>query len=294
MSFSIQTICQLVLLFFLAACAGWCMEVTLKFIQYHRFINRGFLIGPYCPIYGWGVVAITVVVGGFIGRTGTVGETFLAGFFLCGALEYFTSWYMEKCFHARWWDYSKKPMNLNGRIWIGNLMLFGAASVVIVHWIDPIYFAWADQIPIPVLCWIAVAILLLMGADHVLSQVLMSVVRKEIDAQSGDNTEEISQRIHELLKNRSLLIRRIHQAYPELQARPRALVQQLRDAQKEWKAAMRVWKAQLRIAAAARKHGRTLEAESAKRIEAARNALQSAKEKLRIIQQKFRFKDDLL
>ena len=293
MSFSITTVCQLILLFFLAACAGWCMEVTLKFIQYRRFINRGFLIGPYCPIYGWGVVAITVVVGGFIGREGTIGETFLAGFFLCGALEYFTSWYMEKLFHARWWDYSQKPMNLNGRIWIGNLILFGLASVAIIHWIDPVYFAWADLIAPTVLHCIAIAIVALMIADHALSHALMNIVRKEIDAQDGDNTEEISLRVHELLKNRSLLIRRIHQAYPELQARPRALMQQLHDARKEWKAAVREWKAQLRIADKARKDGRKLESEAVRRLESARAALQTAKQKFRTVQQKFRRRDEL-
>ncbi len=86
----------MVILFFIYACIGWCMEVTLKFIQYRRFINRGFLIGPYCPIYGWGAVAVTVLVGGMIGREGTISEIFWAGYVLCGVLEYATSWYMEK------------------------------------------------------------------------------------------------------------------------------------------------------------------------------------------------------
>ena len=58
---SLQHICYLVLLFFVFSVLGWCMEVLLKYIQYHRFINRGFLIGPYCPIYGSGIVFITVI-----------------------------------------------------------------------------------------------------------------------------------------------------------------------------------------------------------------------------------------
>ena len=99
-------VCRFVVVFFLFAVAGWCMEVTLKFIQFHRFINRGFLIGPYCPIYGWGAVIVTLSVGGLFGQEGSYAEVFLAGLVICGALEYFTSWYMEKMFHARWWDYS--------------------------------------------------------------------------------------------------------------------------------------------------------------------------------------------
>lgn len=61
-------LCQLIVLYFVFSVLGWMMEVTLKYIQYHRFINRGFLIGPYCPIYGSGVVLVTVLVGGLVGR----------------------------------------------------------------------------------------------------------------------------------------------------------------------------------------------------------------------------------
>lgn len=211
------------------------MEVILKFIQYRRFINRGFLIGPYCPIYGWGAVAVTVLVGGMIGREGTVSEIFWAGFVLCGVLEYLTSWFMEKKFHARWWDYSNKPMNLHGRIWIGNLLLFGAASVVIVLWVDPVFFSMVAKLSRGWLHLLAIAIVVLMISDHIASGVLMDVVRKEIDAQEGDNTEEISARVHELLRDRNMLLRRIEQAYPDLRSQPHWLTLQVRQARKEYK-----------------------------------------------------------
>ena len=94
-----QTIAELIVLFFCYSVAGWCMEVILKYIQFHRFINRGFLIGPYCPIYGSGAVVVTVLVGGLIGNASYI-VTFLASFVLCGVLEYFVSWYMEKMFHG--------------------------------------------------------------------------------------------------------------------------------------------------------------------------------------------------
>lgn len=232
----INLICQLVILFFTFAVIGWCMEVILKYIQYHRFINRGFLIGPYCPIYGFGTVAVTVLVGGMFSREGTVSEIFWAGVVMCGVLEYFTGWYMEKRFHARWWDYSNKPMNLHGRIWIGNLLLFGAASVVIVCLIDPIFFALVGKLSTFWLRMIAVAIVLLMAADYTASHFLMEIVKKEIDAQEGDNTEEISARVHLLLRDKNLLVRRIEQAYPDLRTRPHWLTEQLRQAQQEYKA----------------------------------------------------------
>ena len=285
-------ICQLIILFFVFSIVGWMIEVTLKYFQYHRFINRGFMIGPYCPIYGSGVVAITVCVGGLVGLDGSIGDTFLAGFFICGALEYFTSWYMEKLFHARWWDYSQKPMNLNGRVWIGNLILFGIASVAVVRIIDPVYFPLIEKLPSVWLYALTACIVIVMLADLVTSHVLMNIVRREIDAQDGDNTEEISHRVHELLKDRSLLLRRIHEAYPELQARPHAMMERLHDAQKEFKAANRRFKALVREAAQAQKKQVGQKLEDSKRLEEAREALRAAKSKLHTMQQKFRRHED--
>ena len=232
-----QLVYEFIIMLFLFSILGWDMEVTLKFIQYHRFINRGFLIGPYCPIYGFGVVGVTILVGGLLGRAGTYPETFMAGFVICGFLEYMTSLYMEKMFHARWWDYSNKPMNLHGRIWIGNLILFGLASVIIVKLIDPHYFNYIETINpliISVLAWI---IIVLMVSDYTLSHILMNIVKKEIDNSTGDNTEEISRQIHELLRNRNALHRRILQAYPDFKVLPHNFVQEYKQAKREYRKA---------------------------------------------------------
>lgn len=285
-------LCQLIVLFFVFSVLGWMMEVTLKYIQYHRFINRGFLIGPYCPIYGSGVVLVTVLVGGLIGiRGGTPGEIFLAGFFICGGLEYFISWYMEKAFHARWWDYSRKPMNLNGRVWIGNLMLFGLASVVIVLWIDPVYFRLIEKLPLFWLHFAAIAIVALLVSDCVVSHVMMDIVRREIDAQDGDSTEEISRRVHELLRDRNLFLRRIHQAYPELQAHPRAMMERLKQARKEFKESNLRVKELLDELARRRKNGEALE-EITARLETAAAAMKERRAKLRELERKLRRQRD--
>ena len=291
----LDTVCQLVVLFFLFSCAGWVMEVTLKLIQYRRFINRGFLIGPYCPIYGWGVVIVTVVVGGFVGRNGTIGETFLAGMVICGAIEYFSSWYMEKMFHARWWDYSQKPMNLAGRIWIGNLLLFGLACVVIVKWIDPMFFAWVEKWPSGLLRGFAVAVAVIMLSDLAASHVLMNLVKKEIDSQTGDDTEAITTQIHQLLKDKQLLIRRIHEAYPDMQARPHHLMERYRQAKAELKAA-RHNAAQVLKEASGKKHGALkLDEELEQRLKEAAARQREAGRKLRNLQRRIfmRKRDDL-
>lgn len=230
---------EFVIMAFIFSILGWIMEVSLKFIQYHRFINRGFLIGPYCPIYGFGVVGVTILVGGLIGREGTYAETFMAGFVICGFLEYMTSFYMEKMFHARWWDYSSKPMNLNGRIWIGNLILFGLASVIIVKWIAPHYFDFIETWNPFLLGVFAWAILVCMLFDYVISHFLMNIVKKEIDTTDGDNTEEISIQVHALLQNKNLLLRRIYQAYPEFKVLPSRLTKKYKKLKKDYKTAQK-------------------------------------------------------
>lgn len=224
-----QQLAALMILFFCYSVAGWCMEVTLKYIQFHRFINRGFLIGPYCPIYGSGAVVVTVLVGGTIGDGAGYAETFLASFVMCGALEYFVSWYMEKLFHARWWDYSQKPMNLHGRIWIGNLILFGLGGVAIVKWIDPPLMAGIQKLPEWLLYTFAIAIAVIMVSDNIASHIAFNLVKKEIDGVDADDSEEISTKVHQLLKEDPILLRRIGDAYPNLKVTSRRIAEKVKE-----------------------------------------------------------------
>ncbi len=207
----------LVLLFFTFSFLGWCMEVTLKYIQFHRFINRGFLIGPCLPIYGTGVTVITLSVYLVGGEFRTISGVFLASMISSGALEYFSSWIMEKLFHARWWDYSQKPMNLHGRIWIGNLLLFGLAGVILSEVVVPPVMMFYLRIP-AIIRWIVSGVLAVTAiVDAVVSYGITSTVKKEMYQYSGrDNTEEVSREVRETLSNRSLLYRRLMEAYPNM------------------------------------------------------------------------------
>ena len=146
---------------------------------------------------------------------------------------------MEKMFHARWWDYSSKPMNLNGRIWIGNLILFGLASLIIVKWIAPHYFDFIETWNPFLLGVFAWAILVCMLFDYVISHFLMNIVKKEIDTTDGDNTEEISIQVHALLQNKNLLLRRIYQAYPEFKVLPSRLTKKYKKLKKDYKTAQK-------------------------------------------------------
>ena len=207
---------DLVLLFFLYSFAGWCIEVTLKYIQYHRFINRGFLTGPICPIYGTGACLITVAVRLLTPLEKAVGTTFAISFVLCGAVEYLTSYVMEKRFHARWWDYSRKPMNLNGRVWIGNLVLFGLGGTAIVHVLNPVLLRWLEALSPAFRAAAAGTLSAVALADYAMTHVVLKLVKTGVEHSQADNTEEISREIRMLLSDRSVFYRRFADAYPEV------------------------------------------------------------------------------
>ena len=207
---------NIILLFFIYAFAGWCMEVILKYRQYHRFINRGFLTGPLCPIYGCGGVLITVVIGNLASVESGLVMTFAMSFVICGVVEYLTSLVLEKIFHARWWDYSTKPMNLHGRVWIGNLILFGLAGIGIIHIFNPVIYRILGCFSLRVREVTASVLLVILAADFVISLFVLKLVKVGIDKSEADNTEEISKEVRQLLTNRSYFYKRFSDAYPEV------------------------------------------------------------------------------
>ena len=207
---------NLILIFFAFSLVGWCIEVTLKYFEFGRFINRGFLTGPWLPIYGTGAVLCTVGVQGLAPLESGYGTTFVICFVLCGTLEYMTSFVMEKRFHARWWDYSKKPMNLHGRVWIGNLVLFGLGGVLIVHVFDPLLCRLFAMISLPVRELTALVLSAVITADFVMSHFVLKLVKTGVEQSQADNTEQISREVRLLLSDRSVFHRRFADAYPEV------------------------------------------------------------------------------
>ena len=227
---------QLLWLFFIYSVAGWVMEVFLKFLEYKRFINRGFLIGPYCPIYGAGAVLITV--GGKllspVDRTWAM--SFLIAFVLCGLLEYLTSYILEKYFHARWWDYTERPMNLHGRVWIGNLILFGIGGVFILEDFNPRLLALAHRLEPRLFAAILIAVSILFVADAVMSYFIMNLLKQGVEKSRADKSEEIAAEVRYLLENRSVFHKRILDAYPELTFRTEMVKARLERIRKEGEA----------------------------------------------------------
>ena len=159
---------------------------------------------------------ITLAVNGLAPLESSVGTTFALSFVLCGTVEYGTSYVMEKRFHARWWDYSQKPMNLHGRVWIGNLVLFGLGGVLIIEVLDPLLLGLIGSLSLlrrQILAGVLGSVFL---ADYIMSHFVLKLVKTGVESSEADNTEEISREIRLLLRDRSVFHRRFAEAYPEV------------------------------------------------------------------------------
>ena len=122
------------LYFFIYAILGWCAEVAFAAVKERKFVNRGFLNGPLCPIYGAGVVTVAVLLEPFHDRLLLL---YLASAVLTTVMEGLTGWALDRLFHHKWWDYTGMPLNIGGYVCLPFSLVWGAACVAIVKVIHP-------------------------------------------------------------------------------------------------------------------------------------------------------------
>lgn len=238
------------LLFFTCAVLGWVMEVVCKLIQFGRFINRGFLIGPYCPIYGTGAVAVTLLLSPYEDSPLLV---FVMAMVVCGAIEYLTSYLMETLFHARWWDYSQRRFNLNGRVCANTLIPFGLLGLALIYLVKPALFRFYARWPGELRQGVCAVMTFLLLADTAVSTCVLSRIRKTAELTGGDDTEELTHRVREALREQGVLVRRALHAFPHARLYNRRLLQRLHDARQEMRRELKRREAQLRAEIRARR-----------------------------------------
>lgn len=227
------------MLFFIYAILGWIIETTLVSVEKRKFVNRGFLIGPYCPIYGFGGLAITILLKNY---TKDPIVLFLMAVIICGILEYFTSYIMEKIFKARWWDYSAKKYNINGRICLETVVPFGILGCLVMYVLNPITFKYLNMLSNSMLNIISAICFTIFITDNIVSYNVISSFTKTVKTinvgKIKDNTEEITKRVREVLIGKSFFNKRLMEAYPNLQAKIKEKARQIAQKAKEVKTEM--------------------------------------------------------
>ena len=133
-----------ILYFFVYGFLGWCTEVIFAAFKQHRFVNRGFLNGPICPIYGVGVTLVIACLEAFQSNLLLL---YISSVILVTVLEGVTGWAMDKLFHNKWWDYSKLPFNIGGYVCLLFSLIWGVACVFIVYFVHPLIHQVLSLIP---------------------------------------------------------------------------------------------------------------------------------------------------
>ena len=133
-----------ILYFFVYGFLGWCTEVIFAAFNQHRFVNRGFLNGPICPIYGVGVTLVIACLEAFQSNLLLL---YISSVILVTVLEGVTGWAMDKLFHNKWWDYSKLPFNIGGYVCLLFSLIWGVACVFIVYFVHPLIHQVLSLIP---------------------------------------------------------------------------------------------------------------------------------------------------
>ena len=199
------------LLFLIYSFIGWLIEVIGKLIEKHKFINRGFLIGPICPIYGHGCILMILTLSRYKDNPLTL---FICAIFICSLLEYFTSYVMEKIFKARWWDYSTKRFNLNGRICAETMIPFGILGTLVICVINPIFEYLLNLFNFETIKIAAIILFVIYLTDNIISLTIMFGFKGTLKTVEKDGTEEITKKVKDILINKNVLYKRLVEAFP--------------------------------------------------------------------------------
>lgn len=207
--------CYLFLLFIIYAIIGWLIEVINTFIHEKKFVNRGFMIGPYVPIYADGALLIIYLLKDY---TDNVLVLFILSSVICMVLEYTFSFIMEKLFNARWWDYSNRKFNINGRICLETTVPFGIGGTIAVYIVNPFLMSILNKLSHNLVIIFGIILATIFFTDLIISIIVVSKF-KNVKVKSKvfkfrDDTEEMSRRVRAYLMEHSILTRRVMLAFP--------------------------------------------------------------------------------
>lgn len=203
----------LFLLFMIYAFLGWVLETIVVSIESKKIVHRGFLVGPYIPIFGVGAILITLLLSDY---DKDIFVLFIMSCFLGAILEYITSYLMEKIFNTRWWDYSHEKFNLNGRVCLRTTIAFGILGIILIEVLNPFFVNLLDKLSDFSVSIIVIILAIIFVTDLIVSFRVISKIKSVNFGLGKDTTEEVSLKVREALKKRSLLTRRLVSAFPDL------------------------------------------------------------------------------
>ena len=184
-----------ILLFFIYAFIGWLLEIILTLFTEHKLVNRGFLMGPYLPIYGFGFLFLVILLDRFKDNLLIL---FIITFITCSLLEYVTSYVMEKIFNLRWWDYKQFKFNIKGRICLETMLPFSIGGVIAIKYVNPYFMNIINKLPLKMVVIFELIMILLLTTDFLITSLLTK--KLNIDSTDKDDTEIIKNNLKDNIK----------------------------------------------------------------------------------------------
>lgn len=204
MSFFVNTmVCgfslyQILAFFLIYSCLGWCLEVIYAAVSTGQLVNRGFLNGPVCPIYGFGMIIVLFTLSPLADNLLLL---YLGGVILPSVLELVGGWALYKLYHTRWWDYSDFPFNIGGYICLEFSLLWGVGTVVVMKAVHPVIAGFVAMVPQMVGFVLMCILYACYAADVVVTAFAASDLARELDAleKVADSMHAVSDAMTELL-----------------------------------------------------------------------------------------------
>lgn len=203
---------KLFLLFLIYSFIGWLFEVFLTIIKEHKYVNRGFLIGPIVPIWGTGAILITLI----LREKDGIFNLLVSSAFIGTFLEYVVNVLMEKLFKARWWDYSNLPFNINGRVWLGSSILFGIGGACVVIYLNPFFSSLLNNLDNSFIILFGFLFFSFLIIDLFVSCNIIKKLKLSAYSLRKDYTEEVSNKVRAILRENSYSFNRLIKAFPDV------------------------------------------------------------------------------
>ncbi len=201
---------------------GWVWESIYCTANEKKWADRGFLFGPICPIYG-SCVVITSILFGMIPALSDPSFPIWAIFIICyvgsAVAEFGTSWVLEKRFHARWWDYSHMPLNIQGRICVPVSIAFGLAGILIVKFLIPAINSMHLLINPTVYEVVAILLAMVFGADFALTEASLSALLKDVESMHAEFNQQAQENYEKLAAVGSAVNQRINDEVKSIETR---------------------------------------------------------------------------
>ena len=217
--------CIIFSMFFIYSVLGFIAELFFcSIVEKKIVLNRGFLIGPYCPIYGVAVVIMATTLKRYASDPIIV---FSMGALISTFLEYSTSYIMEKIFKTRWWDYSNESFNVNGRVCLKNSILFGIGSLLVIYLTDDLFLKFISYFDYKTFIILNIFLMIIFIVDVIISTFIIIKIRRNSELTKKDMTEEIKEKVKYELSKNLILTKRLLNSFPIVFKNIRGIVNKL-------------------------------------------------------------------